>query len=130
MARDGFLPRAVAGVEGRPPAVSIWMQAAIALLLVFTHTLQQVLTNVGALLTLFAALTSFSVFTARRSRPELPRPGAVTLLAAGVHVASSVFLLYFGFRDSLRMVAWVAAVMACALVAYALSRALQRRPAR
>lgn len=130
MARDGFLPRAIAGGEGRPPAASIVMQAAIALLLVFTHTLQQVLMNVGALLTLFAALTSFSVFTARRSRPELPAPGTLTRLAAGLHVASSVFLLYFGFRDSLRMVAWVAAVGACALLAYALSRALQDRPAR
>jgi len=130
MARDGFLPRTIAGSEGRPPSASIWMQAAIALLLVFTHTLQQVLMNVGALLTLFAALTSFSVFRVRFSRPDLPRPGALSLLAAGIHVASSVFLLYFGFRDSLRMVAWVAAVTACALVAYVLSRALQARPAR
>jgi basic amino acid/polyamine antiporter, APA family len=119
MAEDGFLPRALAAREGKAPTGSVLLQAALALVLLFTHTLQQVLTNVGAILTLFAALVSLSIFRVRFGASTLPKPSGLTLLAAGVHVASAAYMLYFGFRGSTHLLLWVAGVAAVALVAYA-----------
>jgi APA family basic amino acid/polyamine antiporter len=123
MAADGFLPGVLRAREGRPPVASVVLQAVLALLLLYTHTLQQVLANVGAILTLFAALTSLSVFRVRFDpRSTLRRPSGTALLAAGVYVASSVFMLYFGFRGSTHLLAWIAVVAAVALAAFALTR--------
>lgn len=127
MAEDGLLPAALAASAGRPPVGSVLLQSSLALLLLFTHTLQQVLTNVGAILTLFAALVSLSIFRVRLAPRGLARPGALTLLAAAVHVASSAYMLYFGFRGSTRLLAWVAAVAGVALLAYGLTRLFSPR---
>ena len=43
------------------------------------------------------------------------------LAAAGVHVASAAYMLYFGFRGSTHLLLWVAGVAAVALVAYTLT---------
>lgn len=124
MAEDGFLPRLLAARAGRPPVGSVLLQSALALLLLYTHTAQQVLTNVGALLTLFAALVSVSIFRVRFAPTTLPRPSAATLAAAGVHVASAGYMLYFGFRGSTHLLLWVAVVAVVALAGYAATRAL------
>jgi len=58
MAKDGFLPRSLAATEGHPPRISVLLQSGLAIVLVFTHKLPAVLGNVGAILTLFAALRS------------------------------------------------------------------------
>ena len=120
MAKDGFLPKALAGRAGKPPAWSLILQAAMALLILSTHSLQQVLANVGAILTLFAALTSFTVFRVRffPSTLQLQPPSTVTMIAAFVHVASAALMLYFGFRGSTHLLLWVAAVSVVALGAY------------
>jgi APA family basic amino acid/polyamine antiporter len=133
MARDGFLPRALAGAEGRPPVTSVLLQGAVALLLLFTHELQQVLENVGAILTLFSALTALSLFRVAWARPDLARPATSSLIAAALYVASAGWMLYFGFRDSTHLLWWVAAVAAAALAAYAVTRSVNmaasfRRP--
>jgi basic amino acid/polyamine antiporter, APA family len=123
MAADGFLPGVLRAREGRPPVASVVLQAVLALLLLYTHTLQQVLANVGAILTLFAALTSAAVFRVRFDRRStLPKPPPAALLAAGVYVASSAYMLYFGFRGSTHLLAWIAVVAAMALAAFALTR--------
>jgi APA family basic amino acid/polyamine antiporter len=62
MAKDGFLPAILKGKEGKPPVGAIVLQGAIALFLVLAYQLQEVLKNVGAILTLFSALTVFSLF--------------------------------------------------------------------
>lgn len=116
MAEDGFLPKVLAAQGGRPPRASIVLQGTLALALLHTHTLQQVLKNVGAILTLFAALTALTLFRPRRLSPALS-----SRLAAAAYVASAASMLYFGFR-SLELLLWVAAVAGCAGVFYALSR--------
>jgi APA family basic amino acid/polyamine antiporter len=118
MAEDGFLPQALAARGGRAPTGSVLLQAALALVLLFTHTLQQVLSNVGAILTLFAALVSLTIFRVRFGESSLPKPDVLTLLAAGVHVASAAYMLYFGFRGKTNLLVWIAAVVLVTLVAY------------
>jgi APA family basic amino acid/polyamine antiporter len=124
MAEDGFLPHALAAQQGRPPVASVMLQAILALVLLYTHTLQQVLTNVGGILTLFAALVSLSIFRVFFGKTSFERPSLLALVAAGVHVASAVFMLYFGFRGSTHLLLWIGVVAAIALVAFVATRSL------
>jgi len=121
MAEDGYLPHALAAKYGRAPTGSVLLQATLALVLLFTHTLQEVLTNVGAILTLFAALVSLSIFRVRFGNSALPKPDTLTLVAAGIHVASAAYMLYFGFRGKTHLPVWIgsiAVVTAIALLGY------------
>jgi APA family basic amino acid/polyamine antiporter len=119
MARDGLLPRVLAGAtDGRPPAASIVLQGALALVLLFTYRLQQMLANVGAILTLFAALVALSLFRVRLARPDLPRPPNSSLVAAGVYVVFAAWTLYYGFRSATHLLGWLVAIAAIALFFY------------
>lgn len=122
MARDGFLPRALAGSEGAPPVGSILLQAALSIVLIYTHTVKEVLGNVGALLTLFSALVALSLF---RLRPRAP---LLALVAAAVYVASTVLMLWFGVQRASTVLHWVALVAVVAMIAYLVTRAGRRVP--
>jgi hypothetical protein len=54
MAQDGYLPRALAGREGRPTPATIALQGALALAILLTHSLQEILGGLGAILMLFS----------------------------------------------------------------------------
>ena len=120
MAEDGFLPSWLRGGAGRPPTGSVFLQSALALVLVFTHPVQEVLSNIGAILSLFAALVSCAIFRERLFPTGRTRPGALTLACAGIHVLSTAWMLYFGLRKP-SLLAWVAGIVAVALLAYALT---------
>ena len=123
MAMDGYLPALLRPVLGSPPVHAIIVQCAVALIILGTHTLQQALANVGAILTLFAALVSLSIFRRAFSRSTAAaKPDLLTLIAAFIHVASSVFMLYFGFRDSKGLLAWVLVVAVAGLGFWAVAR--------
>jgi amino acid transporter len=100
MSRDGFLPRALQGKEGKPPIGAVVLQGAIALFLVFSYKLQEVLNNVGAILTLFSALTVFSLFWICIRRKGYEKPAAAALMAAFCYLLLSGVMLYFGFKQS------------------------------
>ncbi len=119
MAKDGFLPKAFAGTEGKPPMLSVALQGAIALLLVYTQSLKEVLSNVGAILVLFAGLTVAGLFRAKARGTDV-KPAA--LVAAGIYCVSSVFMLWTGFSDKPRLLAGVAAAAVLGLIAWALTK--------
>jgi len=116
MARDGHLPSVLAARGETPPAASVILQGALALALLFTHRLQQVLINVGGVLTLFSALVALGLFRLRReaSGSETGTPSPGSLVAAGIYVVASVVMLYYGFRTQAQLLVWVLAVMAAA----------------
>ncbi len=119
MAKDGFLPAFLKAKEGQPPVGAVLLQGALALLLLFTHDVRSVLSNVGAILVLFAALTVLGLFVARARGKQV----AVTaLVAAGVYVASAGWMLFTGFRKTPSLLGWLAAVSALALVAFFATR--------
>lgn len=133
MAREGFLPHVLAGEEGKPPLGSVVLQGAFALVLIFTHELQQVLQNVGAVLTLFSALTALGLFRVRFGRrwaDEEP-PRISSLVAAAVFVAFAAWMLYFGVRNSreTHLLLWLGAIFASAAVSYGVARAVRQREA-
>ena len=127
MARDGLLPRIFAREAGRTPRASVVLQGVLALVLLFTHELQQILSNVGAILTLFAALVALSLFRVRFARPDLPRPGTGSLIAAGLYVVFAAWMLYFGFRGATHLVAWLVAIAAAALLFYGFTARFRNR---
>ena len=121
MAQDGFLPAALKGKKGKPPVGAILLQGAISLFLVLAYQLQEVLSNVGAILTLFSALTVFSLFWIcfnKHKRKKYPRPAPLILTAAGLFLVISVVMLYFGFSGSLTLNLWVGICVLAALVGY------------
>ena len=127
MAKDGFLPAALKGKEGKPPVGAVLLQGAIALFLIFMYDIQKALSNVGAILTLFSALTVFSLFWICFKRGKYKRPAPLVLAVAGFYLIVSFVMLYFGFMQSPTLNIWVGTCILAALIGYFISR---RKPAR
>ena len=128
MAEDGFLPRVLAAREGRPPFGSTLFQSAVALAIIWTHSLRHALDSVGALLVLFSALTCCSLF-AMRLRRDLPNPRPIALVCAVAYVGLSTWVLVYGLKNriSTTLLVGVGAVLAAATVAYLVTEQLRRR---
>lgn len=126
MAKDGFLPQALASKTGKPPTGAVLLQGALALLLLFTHDVRSVLSNVGAILVLFAALTVAGLFVAKAKGRD---PSVVSLVCAAVYVLSAGWMFFEGFKRSPSLLGWIALVAMLGLGAFALTRRAQRRPA-
>ena len=122
MAKDGFLPSVLKGKEGKPPVAAMLLQGAITLLLVLAYQLQEALSNVGAILTLFSALTVFSLFWVYFKRREYPRPAPLVLAAGTIFLIISVIMLYFGFSSSLTLNLWVGICIIAALTGYLIAK--------
>jgi APA family basic amino acid/polyamine antiporter len=112
MARDGFLPRALAGAAHRTPVLSVLLQGGLALAIFFTHTLAELIGNITVLLTIVSALTAAALFRAR------PRPPPAVLAAAVVYIAVSVWMLVAVFARDPRALVWPAALVAASTAAY------------
>lgn len=75
MAEDGFLPRWLAATGG-PPRASIGLQAALALVLLWTSTFEMLLSIIGFTLSLCTAATVAGLMRLRlREGPKLKVPG-------------------------------------------------------
>ncbi len=122
MSRDGFLPRILQGKEGKPPIGAVVLQGAIALFLVFAYQLGEVLNNVGAILTLFSALTVFSLFWVRFRRKNRIKPAIAALISAFFYLLLSGVMLYFGFMKSPTLNMWVGASILTALIGYFITK--------
>jgi basic amino acid/polyamine antiporter, APA family len=122
MARDGYLPAALRGRDGRPPVGAIVLQGVLALLILFTHPLRAILENLGAILTFFAALTAAGLFKVALSRRAVERPRPVALVAAAVYVGAAIAMFVFSFVLSPRSLGWVAGAGVVGLAGWVVSR--------
>lgn len=127
MAADGFLPKVLIGRPGRPPVFAVVLQGALALVLIFAYQLNQVLQNVGAILTLFSALTVLGLLKARFSSAYPEKPSIGSLLAGLFYVLFASWMLYFGFREKGGLLLWLAGISIVALIGYFLSRSKPTR---
>ncbi len=125
MAADGFLPRALLARAGRPPSGSVWLQGIVTLLLLQWQALRDLLANVGAILTLVAALTVLGVVRLWLRPGERERPGRGALVSALVYVSAAAWMLFHGIRDSPQVLWWLVALLAVTAVAYAATRRQQ-----
>ena len=126
MAAEGFLPRALAEREGRPPVWSVLLQSGLALGLLATNGFEALLRSVGAILTLASALTVALVLRLRFGRTAFPRPSLVVVAAAIVYLAGAAWMLWYTLTDDPRALLWLAVVAVAAAIAYA--SMARRRP--
>ncbi len=97
MGQDGLVPKALTWVHPRwgTPTVSIWVQAAWALLLVvMMPVFDDVTVFVVFAAFIFYALAVGAVYRLRRSRPDLPRPYRCGLYPWGPAVFIVVSILF------------------------------------
>lgn len=133
MARDGFLPRFLAGQGEHPPRSAVLLQGALALAIVLTQPLQSALALVSGVLTLFAALTAAGLVVARL-RGRTPAPSPLAVAAALAYVLISGWLFHAALTNPVldgttsQRLLGTGAVLAVGLAAYALSRR-RARPA-
>ena len=91
MARDGAFFKSAAHIHPKfkTPAVSISAQAAFAILLVLTGSLDALANYVGFAITLFLGLAVAAVFVLRAQDPDAPRP----FKTLGYPVTPAIFVL-------------------------------------
>jgi APA family basic amino acid/polyamine antiporter len=81
MARDGAFMAVVGRLSPsrRTPRVALWVQAAIALLLVLSGTFEAIVKMTSIAMFVTGSLTVAAVFVLRHKLPDLPRPYRATL---------------------------------------------------
>ena len=107
---------------GRPPIASIFLQSALSLVFVFSHQLRGLISNVGAVLTFFSALTVIGVLRVWIRPGTHARPTGVAVASALVFLALAVYMLWFAFRGAVHVLPWLAVISAFALGAWALTK--------
>jgi len=122
MARDGFLPSALRGKPGVPPRASVFVQGALAVILLHLHSIGELLSNVAGVLVLFSALVAVGLFFVKRRRPDLPSPRRQALFSAFVYAGSSAWMLYNAFESRTGLLPWLAVVAVAGLGGYFATR--------
>jgi APA family basic amino acid/polyamine antiporter len=126
MAKDGYLPGMLQAKEGKPPVGSVLLQSGIALIILFTQNLQDILHDIGAILTLFSALTAASLLWVcfkRRSSVDVSR---LKRTAAVVFILFTAYMFYFGLLADTNLLLWIAIIAAAASLGYLASRNRKR----
>ena len=115
MADDGVLPKWLGTREGQPPAGAVWLQAAVALALLHTQSVLDVVKSTSAVLMVFSAATALTVFTLwRRGRDVSP----FALVSAVLYAAIVAVLLAVGLTTSPAMALTLGAVLAISVGAH------------
>ncbi len=99
MARDGYLPAVFAGEGDRPPVGAVLLQGALALAVAMTTSFIKAIENVGAVLTLMAALTALGVWKLQFDRRQAEKPGVLALISAAIFVGLTGWMLYSDFTN-------------------------------
>lgn len=121
MARDGFLPSFLRGKRGAPPRAAVFLQGALAIGLLYLHSVGELLSNVAGVLVLFSALVAVGLFAAKRKSSALEAPRPQALVAAAVYAGFSIWMLYNAFKNQTGLIPWIGAATGAGLLGYALS---------
>jgi APA family basic amino acid/polyamine antiporter len=122
MARDGFLPSAFAASGDRPPLLSVVLQGVVALVMLFTNSQDELMRNIGVILSLSSALTVAALLKVRlRPAPGQEPPGLVALASAALFIVVTGWMMY----KSPQNLWWPLGITVVATAAYALTRLLK-----
>ena len=122
MANDRYLPRILRAREGKPPVGSVFLQGGISLVILFTQELQQILHDIGGILTLFSALTALSLLWAYSRKRGTIRHPKLKIAAAFVFIVSAVWMIYFGLKANTNLLVWISLIVGAASLGYWVSR--------
>jgi APA family basic amino acid/polyamine antiporter len=99
MAEDGYMPSWMKPAAGRPPAMSIWVQSALALAILWTATFDGLLTYIGFTLSFANAATIVGLIVLRRAKgAEVRVPGWPWVPCAFLAIWSVMAVLTFRDR--------------------------------
>jgi len=122
MAKDGYLPKILQAKEGKPPVGSVLLQAAIALIILFTQNLQNILHDIGAILTLFSALTAASLLWVCYKQRGNITVSRIKMAAAVIFIISTAYMFYYGLQADTNLLLWIVLISVAASFGYYLSR--------
>ena len=97
MADDGYLPKMFKPRAGKPPLNATLLQAAVSLLLLFSHTLRETVLAASAFLLLFTALTAASLFRLRLHHRK-PYPSRYQRVASAIFILAVTVILITGLQ--------------------------------
>jgi len=125
MANDGYLPAMFKLRDGKPPLNATLLQAAVSLLLLFSHSLREAVLAASAFLLLFSALTAASLFRLKTLR-RTPYPTRLQLASSALFILAVCVILVTGLQTA--TVQWYAfgAVLVLASLAYLVTSYLKR----
>ncbi|MEE9393262.1 MAG: APC family permease [Planctomycetota bacterium] len=126
MSEAGQLPKALAHKNGRgSPARALWLQAALASVMVAFAALDDLLTYVGMTLSLFAGMAVLGLMALRRRDPNRERPFRVPWypLPPLVFLGLSAWMMAWSLKES-----WIPALASAGTLALGLSLEFVLRP--
>jgi len=125
MANDGYLPEMFRLRDGKPPLNATLLQAAVSLLLLFSHSLREAVLAASAFLLLFTALTAASLFRLRRYGRE-PYPSRLQLISSALFILAVTVILAVGLETA--TVQWYAfgVVLVLAIFTYLFTLFIKR----
>jgi APA family basic amino acid/polyamine antiporter len=130
MARDGAFFRSAAHIHPhfKTPAVSIVAQAAFAILLVLTGSLDALANYVGFAITLFLGLAVAAVFVLRSREPNAPRPFRTWgyPVTPAIFTLASFLIVVNAFYSDTRRTMIGAAIILAGIPVYAIFRRRNR----
>ena len=130
MARDGAFFRSAAHIHPhfKTPAVSIVAQAAFAILLVLTGSLDALANYVGFAITLFLGLAVAAVFVLRSREPNAPRPFRTWgyPVTPAIFTLASFLIVVNAFYSDTRRTLIGAAIILAGIPVYAIFRRRNR----
>lgn len=99
MAHDNLLPKVFINKEGKPPLFSMLFQTSVALFLLHTQSIREIIQTCSAVLMFFSMLTALILFKIHFNKTlvNIPR---FSLFAALVYVISNIGILYTGIASS------------------------------
>lgn len=126
MAKDGVLPQIFAGKAGKPPLSSTILQAAVALILLFSHSLREIVLSASVFLMVFSCMSALSLFRVRRCRPNVAPPSAGRLVAALLYAVAIVTILSVNLQHSAQLWLTLGGVVLIALAGYLFAQRQRR----
>ena len=112
------------------PAAAVILQGGLAILLLYVHTIGELLTNVAGVLVLFSALVAVGLFRVKRHKPKLRAPRLQALAAAAIYASTSIWMLYSAFKNETGLIPWIAVAAVAALAGYSLTPKKNKRTKR
>jgi APA family basic amino acid/polyamine antiporter len=129
MAGDRLLPAVFAAEKRGQPVAATLLQAATALVILFSQSLRETVQAASGFLMIFSALTALGVFRLRARRPAAAPVGPLPKAAAVVYAAAVACILAVGLSASATLVWSLGTVLVLSLIGYFGSRRTRRNAA-
>lgn len=120
MADDGLLPRVFKSRKGAPPSTSIIFQAGVALFLIYTQTVLEIVKSASAILMVFSMLTVLTMFNLTNKIDF--KPSRLSQTAAILYVISVLVILFYGAFSSSSIIITILAIFFIGSTSYLLNK--------